>query len=186
MKNRTLVIGIGTEERGDDAAGLAVARLLKARAGSSLMVREHTGDVTDLLQVWQGMERVIIVDAVRSGREPGTVYCFEASSRMPSSKLLSCSTHALSIVAALELARVLHEMPPRVVVYGIEAGNFIMGTGLTRQVRRAVKQVADCILREVHVKGSRIITRDSLPDQTGNGHQPTEAVLVGVAEANKP
>ena len=73
-----LVIGIGNEYRGDDGLGLIVARRLRERHLPKVTIMEIGGDLTVLGETWQGAETVILVDAVASGREPGTIYRFEA------------------------------------------------------------------------------------------------------------
>jgi Ni,Fe-hydrogenase maturation factor len=50
----TLVIGIGNPDRGDDAAGLAVARNVRAAAPAGVAVIELDGDQLALLDAWDG------------------------------------------------------------------------------------------------------------------------------------
>ena len=88
-----------TAWRGDDAAGLEVAR----RAGGV----EHEGDATRLLDAWAGADDVVVVDAAASGAPPGTLRWFDASAApLPAAQLRS-STHAFGVADAIELARAL-------------------------------------------------------------------------------
>ena len=59
-----LVIGLGNAARGDDAAGLIAAR----RLGGV----EHEGDPLALLDLWDGADCAVVIDAVSSGVEAGT------------------------------------------------------------------------------------------------------------------
>src|SRR5215469_10174685 len=70
----TRVIGMGAEDRGDDAAGLLVARLLRVAAPPGVEVHESAGDAGSLLELIEGADRVILVDAARGGT-PGTTEC---------------------------------------------------------------------------------------------------------------
>ena len=70
-----MVIGVGNAWRGDDGAGLAVARRVRELAPAGVEVREVESDATALVDVWSGAEHVVVVDAARSGAAPGTVRC---------------------------------------------------------------------------------------------------------------
>ena len=54
-----------------------------------------------------------------------------------------------SVGAAIELARVLEQLPPILIVYAIEGENFSTGIGLTSQVEQAVKKVVEQVCSEV-------------------------------------
>jgi hydrogenase maturation protease len=68
----TRVIGLGVEDRGDDAAGLLVARLLGAVVPAWVEVHECAGDAGAPEYLLQGARRIVVVDAARGG-EPGAV-----------------------------------------------------------------------------------------------------------------
>ena len=70
----TRITGIGNDFRQDDGVGPAVVRRLKARAAGQVEIAEHDGDATSLLDVWDGASEVVLVDAVQSGAEPGTIH----------------------------------------------------------------------------------------------------------------
>ena len=117
------MIGIGNAWRGDDGAGPAVAAALG-------------GKVTD------DPAGLIVVDASRSGAEPGTVHRFDASAGPLPAGATRCSTHAFGVAEAIELARVLDRLPARLDVYAIEGAAFGQGEGLSAAVERAVAGVA--------------------------------------------
>ena len=145
----TVVIGVGNEYRGDDGAGITVARLLRERLKAQARVIEESGEGTALLDAWRGAATVILVDAVQSGAAPGTVHRFDASENPVPSGVFPCSTHAFGVAEAIEMARAFHELPPRLIVYGIEGENFANATGLSPTVERSVAQVADRVISEL-------------------------------------
>lgn len=125
-----IVIGVGNSWRGDDAAGLEVAR----RLGGVL----HEGDCTRLLDEWGSHDDVLVVDAASSGAPAGTVHRFEAVPEPLPAQVLTSSTHAFGVPAAVELARALERLPVRLRVYGIEGERWEAGEGLSAPVARAV------------------------------------------------
>ena len=136
-----IVIGVGNAWRGDDAAGLAVARRLRELAAAGGEVREVEGDASALVDAWTGAERVVVVDAAQSGAQPGTVRRFDARSAPLAARSVRSTTHAFGVPDAIELARALGRLPGRLDVYAIEGASFIAGDSLTPAVERAVARL---------------------------------------------
>ena len=143
-----LVIGLGNELRGDDGAGIEVARRLRGLAAEAgIDVRAQQGEPAGLIDAWSGRKAVVVVDTMRSGAEPGTICRFDASCEpLPAQLRGSSSTHALSLAEAIELARALEQLPPRAVVFAIEGQRFETGAALSDEVRAAIPKVAGMVL----------------------------------------
>ena len=65
------IIGCGNSDRGDDAAGLLVVRRLRTLGVDADIAVEQNGDGLALIEQWAGCEKVILIDATRSGGSPG-------------------------------------------------------------------------------------------------------------------
>jgi hydrogenase maturation protease len=140
---------LGSRYRGDDAVGPLVGdRLLAAGA----VVLDCGDEPTRLLDIWDGLDLVVIVDAVSSGAAPGTVHRVDAGDGPLPRDLGLASTHAFSIPDALELGRSLGRAPRRVVVIGVEGAAFGMGDPLTPAVDNALDGVARMVLAELEVE----------------------------------
>lgn len=148
-----IVIGVGNSYRGDDAAGLVLARRLRERVPEGVRVLELEDETTDLLEAWRGAERVALVDAVSSGNTPGTIHRFRAEAGPLPSPFFRLSTHAVNVAETIELARVLHQLPAQLVVYGIEGKEFQAGTGLSPEVEGALGAVMEQVLHEMRRPG---------------------------------
>ncbi|HLH83652.1 MAG TPA: hydrogenase maturation protease [Trebonia sp.] len=151
----TLVIGIGNPDRGDDAAGLAVARRVReatAAARCEVTVVELAGDQLALLDAWDGEKEVYAVDAVWSGATPGTVFRFDAA-RPLGVRFAGRGTHTFSLADVVELARALGRLPARLTGYGIEGAAFGFGAGLSPPVAAAAEAVAARLLGELEAGG---------------------------------
>lgn len=137
---RTLVVGVGNEDRGDDGLGPLAARLLAqswaAGPPAGVEVVHWTGDPLGLLDRLAGVERLVLIDAVVSGAEPGTTRRFGPDA--PFARTGEASTHGLGLAEALALGRALGRLPERVEVWGVEAGEFGHGAPLTAAVAEAV------------------------------------------------
>ena len=77
---RILVLGLGNDILGDDAVGLLVARRLRAFLPDTVAVVESGGGGLDLLDLLEGYDRVLLLDAMLTGRHPaGTILEFSAA-----------------------------------------------------------------------------------------------------------
>jgi hydrogenase maturation protease len=144
-----LVLGIGNAWQGDDAAGLAAARLLRERVPAGVEVRSLEGEPVSLVEALDGAEEALLVDAVRSGAPAGTVHRIDATDEPVPATMSAASTHTLGVGEAIELARALGRLPARVVLYGIEAERIAAGAELTPAVARAVDEVVESVLAEL-------------------------------------
>jgi hydrogenase maturation protease len=144
-----VVIGVGNELRGDDAAGLIVAWRLRERAATQAVVLAWEAEPAGLLEAWIGAELAIVVDTVVSGAEPGTVQRFDVSAVPLPARLVGFSTHALGVAEAIELARALDRLPGRTIVYGIEGSSFCAGAPLAPTVERAIDETLTRIVAEL-------------------------------------
>jgi len=72
-----LVAGIGNVWMGDDAFGSEVARRLIGRLPAGVEVRDFGISALDLQYALERCEAAIVVDVVRRGGAPGTLYVLE-------------------------------------------------------------------------------------------------------------
>jgi hydrogenase maturation protease len=149
QRQKTIFIGVGNPFRSDDGAGRAILRRLRGEIPPELTVLEETGDGVELLEAWKGAECVILVDAVQSGAPPGTIHRLDARAEQLPLWFSHSSTHSFGVAEAIELARMMGDLPPYLVVYGIEGLDFSPGTELSPEVAEVVPSAATMILREI-------------------------------------
>ena len=136
------VIGCGNLDRGDDAAGVLVARRLRA---IGIEAEEQSGESFSLMNAWQDFETVILVDALCPDHSPGQIKIWDASTNPLPKAALQCSTHAFGLYEAVELARALDKLPAKLLIYGIEGKQFALGAPLSAEVEKAVESVTQQI-----------------------------------------
>lgn len=145
-----VVIGCGNQNRLDDGAGIEVLRMLEARgvAADSLKVRLLALGTDGMATMFaaRGCRTLIVVDACRSGSEPGAIF------EVPGSELEyryepSLNLHDFRWDHALFAGRKIfrEDFPSDVVVLLIEAHTVELGIGLSPAVSVAVVKVTDRI-----------------------------------------
>ncbi len=147
--NRFVVIGIGNPYRGDDAAGLCIAQQLMDKVPEGVSVLVNFGEISELLDLMKDAKTVILLDAVKSGSETGRIFRFDATEQKMPVEYFRFSTHAFSIPEAIELARVLGQLPSKVIVYGVEGKGFEIGDPLSPEVESAVIEVVGQVISEL-------------------------------------
>ena len=144
-----LLIGIGNEYRCDDSLGLEVVRALKKRKLRDTCILESSGDGAELIELFNSVRLAIIIDAVSCGGDPGTIYQFNVHEQPLPAQFSFQSTHAFGLGEAIELAQILEQLPPSLIVFAIEGENFSTGTGLSSRVKQSVQKVTEIVFSEV-------------------------------------
>ena len=142
---RTVVIGTGNDFRGDDAAGLEVARRLRPRLPPTIEVIELDGDPAALIEAWTGAATAWVIDAICSDEPPGTVHRLDIGPDGPPvpNNCHRKSSHVLGLGEAVALARALDRLPGHLVLIGITGMSFGLGAALSDPVRTSTHSVAD-------------------------------------------
>ncbi len=144
-----LLLAVGNELRGDDAAGLRVAERLGHDSPRSYRIAIAPAAIDRLLEIWEGRPLVVVVDAVRSGRAPGSIVRLEVGRDPWPPGLGTTSTHGLSLTEAVALGQALGRLPRRLVIYGIEGSTFGVGEELSAEVAAALPELERAVAKEL-------------------------------------
>lgn len=135
----------------DDAVGLVVARSIEERLGPredvDFGVNEEAG--FSLLEESLGYDRLVVIDSILTGREPGTVLRFDLSDL--GRTIHSNSPHGMNLATVMELGRTQGlDVPDEVVIYAIEVLDTVtFGEELTPRVASKVGDIVELIVGEV-------------------------------------
>ena len=152
---RTLIAGFGNVLRGDDGFGVEVVRRLQ--------VDENPPDGVELLEVGTAgialaqalmtpYERLVVVDAMKRGGKPGTVYVLRVDAV---DALRSVDMHMAVPSKALGLAQAIGALPPQIFMVGCEPdGVDELEMTLSASVQHAVDYAVQEIRRLV-AEGTR-------------------------------
>ncbi len=146
----TRILCLGNELVRDDGVGIRIGRILMdlpLPADVRIELFPQLG--FDLLDVVAGAERVVLVDAMATGRAPGTCVTLDGRAIERYSAGASAS-HTLGIAELMDLA---HRLAPAraaaslhfVGVEGIAFGEY--GTDLSPEVEAAIPEAVEAVLR---------------------------------------
>lgn len=143
---RLAVIGCGNPARRDDGVGIEVVRELRRCAVEGVDLIDAGTSGMDVMFRVRGAERVVIIDACRSGSEAGAVF------RLPAREAMTPTKHAFSL-HGLRWDHALYagskmfgeSFADHAEVILIEAGDVGFGLELTDPVRAAVARVVSML-----------------------------------------
>ncbi len=153
---KTLVLGLGNPLLTDDAVGLNVVRALRARLADrpDIEVDEEYHGGLRLMERMIGYDRGIVVDAIRTGADPGTIHCLRGES-IPTQH--SSSAHDANLATALALGRKTNAHLPEsgnILFVGIEAADVTtFGDSCTPEVEAAIPRAVEAVLRALDEGG---------------------------------
>jgi hydrogenase maturation protease len=168
------VLGLGNPILSDDGLGIKVARLVQGRArwpGLSVMETSLAG--LDVLEALAGFEKVIIIDAVQTGRSaPGRISRLTADEAPPCRHC--AGAHDVDLFSALALGKKLGlNLPKEIVIFGVEALDVLtLCEECTPEIEQAIPACAELVLKEIAaahqptvlIVDDEQIVRDSLCD----------------------
>ncbi|HWM85380.1 MAG TPA: hydrogenase maturation protease [Kofleriaceae bacterium] len=155
MSDRILVAGVGNIFLGDDGFGVEVARRL---AGEELPPGASVCDfgIRGLhlaYQLLDGVDTLILIDALERGEPPGTLYIFEPDPAPASAEVLF-DAHGADPASVLAMVRQLGGSLGRAIVVGCEPGEIVERIGLSEPVELAVDEAVQLV--------RRLVTKQSL------------------------
>ncbi len=144
----TLILGLGNAILCDDGVGIKVARrIAKTGPHPGVVVKEAELAGFALIDLLEGFERAVVIDAVRlRDAEPGEIVVFESELLEPSLHLVA--GHQIDLPTALEMGRQLGRAVPSIVsIVGIQVqDDRTFSEDCTPEVEAAIERAAEVAL----------------------------------------
>ena len=146
---RVVVAAFGNELRGDDGFGIAVLRRLEAseltlRATGVTFLEVGTAGLRLAQELLTPCDRLIVIDAMSRGGQPGTVYVLKVD-EVPAAR--DVDMHLAVPSRALSVAQALGALPPETYLVGCEPSDV---DELTMELSDRVQAAVDVAANHVH------------------------------------
>ncbi len=153
-RNAILVVGVGNELLSDEGVGVHVARRLSAlmkKLPPWVEVIDAGTALFDVLGELPLHSHVILVDAMRGGGEPGSIYRLDKGAELADrgEPGTPTSLHQWGVVETLRAARTLGLESRNLTVIGIEPETLEPSTDLSPAVAGAAERVVAMLLAEL-------------------------------------
>jgi len=164
-ENRTeqvLILGVGNLLLGDEGVGVHVAqRMMEMDYPPEVKVLEGGTDGFGLMHVLLKANRVILIDAVKGGGPPGSIYRFEIEDCPPFPDIFKTSVHQISILEVINLSGLIGPTP-RTTIIGVEPKCMKMGMELSAEVEAKIPKVIQLVQEEVALSLGRFRREQSV------------------------
>lgn len=151
---RTVVLGIGNTILSDEGVGVHAAEALRAAYEIPDDVEVIDGGTAgmELLGPLTGVDLLVVLDAVKAGREPGTVITLTGA-EVPVFFRSKLSPHQISICDVLAGLEFAGEAPKDLVLIGCEPESLELGLEMTPTVAAKVPEMVRIAVAELDKRG---------------------------------
>jgi hydrogenase maturation protease len=157
---RVVVLGIGNTILSDEGVGVHAAEALQAAHELPDYVEVIDGGTAgmELLGPLSGVDLLVVLDAVKTGRPPATVVKL-AGSEVPAFFRSKLSPHQVSICDVLAALEFSGDKPKDLVLIGVEPESLDLGLSLTPAVAARVPEMVAMAAAELAARGVEVKER---------------------------
>jgi hydrogenase maturation protease len=149
FEKKIVILGVGNVLLSDEGVGVHVANeLIKMELPDNVSVVEGGTDGFRLLNVITEADRLIVVDAVKGGGEPGTIYRFDINDVRNSPSGFKTSVHQIGILEVIDLSGLIGKTPHTTVI-GVEPKSLEMSLELSPEIKGKVPRVIELVLEDL-------------------------------------
>lgn len=145
---KTLILGVGNILLRDEGVGVYVAqRLMKLSLPPDVAVIECETELFGVMSLIEKAKKLIVIDAIKAGAHPGTVFKFRDQDICEPSKKLY-SLHQIGLLDTLEILGRM-DVKPITTIIGIEPKDVEVGMELSSEIEDAMPGIISQVLDEV-------------------------------------
>ncbi len=156
------VLGLGNILLSDEGLGVHALWELRDRYEFSPEIELIDGGTGGLflLSEFEGVDKLLIIDAISGGKEPGTIYSFSLE-ELPQTVAEKLSLHEVSLLDVLQLARLKGCLPEEVKLIGMEPASLEWGGELTEVAKKKLPELINLVLSQLRKWGVEVRKRVS-------------------------
>ena len=144
-----LVMAVGNMLRMDDGFADAVLKqLAELELPEDVELFDAGTSAIDLMEVFNKREKLIVMDAVRGGQAPGTLYRFSPQ-EVEDGALPMNSLHQVGLLETLKLGELVDCKPKQTVVIGCQPQETGLGIGLSEAVSAQIEAATTLVRQEI-------------------------------------
>ena len=150
---KIVILGIGNLLLKDEGVGIHVLQALKDAPFPSDVDLEliDGGTSPNVFYLLDGADKLIIIDAVLGGGDPGSVYRFRANDVAAEDKPI-LSLHQMGLLEGLKMMEQMASEPKEAVIIGVEPKEIGWGLELSSDMQQKISQIVEVVLEEIRGK----------------------------------
>ena len=149
MNSKIVVIGIGNLLLMDEGIGVHTINELETHdLPKSIEIYDGGTGGFKLIDLMHGAARVIFIDAVETGKAPGSVTIFSAEEVHSLYNKKKYSLHDTDLMEIIKMAEMLGN-PPMIEIVGIQPKIINYGTTLSNELAGSMSNIMNTVLRRI-------------------------------------
>ena len=149
MNSKIVVIGIGNLLLMDEGIGVHTINELETHdLPKSIEIYDGGTGGFKLIDLMQGAARVIFIDAVETGKAPGSVTIFSAEDVHSIYNKKKYSLHDTDLMEIIKMAEMLGN-PPMIEIVGIQPKTINYGTTLSKELAVSMSNIVNSVLKRI-------------------------------------
>jgi len=146
----TIILGIGNILLKDDGVGVHVIKQLEnEKLPSTIELVDGGTSTLDTLGLFLDYKKVIVVDCLRAGLKPGTIYKIKPDD-IKNYKKENLSIHDVQILDVVKMANMMDKYP-EVVIFGIEPEKISVDLEMTLTMVSIIPEIVSNIKKELGI-----------------------------------
>ncbi|POP43604.1 HyaD/HybD family hydrogenase maturation endopeptidase [Superficieibacter electus] len=152
-----LLLGVGNLLLSDEGVGVRTLEALEQRFSfpDGVVLQDGGTSGMELLEVMASRDLIVVVDAVQSDSEPGSLFILEDKD-VPAYFTERLSPHQLGLADVLMALQMTDEFPRKLVLLGIEPASLAPGMVLSPVVARAMEAAITQVIRILNNHGIQV------------------------------
>jgi hydrogenase maturation protease len=158
----TVILGIGNTILSDEGVGVHAAEVLLTDFDLPAGVEVIDGGTAgmELLEPLSGVDLLVVLDAVKSGRPVGTIVKITGD-EVPVLFRSKLSPHQIGLCDVLASLELIGDKPKDMVLIGVEPDSLELGLEMTPAIAARVPEMVDMVVAELAARGVRL--KEKLP-----------------------
>lgn len=147
MSGKTLIVGMGNLLYRDEGIGVHIIQeMRKMKLPSHIELLDIGTSTMDLISYLKEVKKLIVIDAMRAGGKPGTIYKCKPGDLLPKGEG-PISLHEIGLLETLNMTKKLG-MEIETVIVGVEPEIMDWGMELTEEVKNKIPLIIEAVLQE--------------------------------------
>ncbi len=147
MPGKTLIVGMGNLICRDEGIGVhVIEKMREVKLPGHVELLDIGTSTMDLISYLEGVEKLIVIDAMKAGGTPGTIYRCKPEDLLPTEEG-PISLHEIGLLETLDMAR-KKELEIDTVVIGVEPKVIDWGMELSEEVKSKIPGIIEAVLKE--------------------------------------
>ena len=147
--NKVVIIGIGNLLLMDEGIGVHVINELeKYELPQNIAIYDGGTGGFKLMDLMHGAKKVIFIDAVETGKAPGTITTFKSEDVVSTYHKKNYSLHDTDLLEVLKMAELLDNIT-KINIVGVQPKTINYGTTLSKELKDSIPEIINTVFKEI-------------------------------------